>query len=158
MPTTKSVLIINYRKKKADRTNIQLNTRNIPTDAGDLYLKAYTTPEQYDTIKTDDIGEMDQICQYCKSYNFIDEKVGDHFSICCQNGKINLTPLSEPSEQIKKLYVGNSTQSVNFKENIRNYNNACAFASMVTKLDPLMDKPGPYFYKVFISNLYIEIF
>jgi len=91
---------------------------------------------------------MDQICPKCGAFNFKDEKVSDYYTICCQNGKINLPPIQEPCKIIKDLYTKNDTESLNFRENIRNYNNSTAFASMIAQLDPLMKKSGPYFFKI----------
>lgn len=99
-------------KKTSDQieqtTNIDLNTRNISSNIGELYLEAYET--DYSTIEYDDIGEMDQICPKCGAFNFKDEKVGDYYTICCQNGKINL-PQYRNHVKLSKIYIQKMTPS-----------------------------------------------
>ena len=124
-----------------------------PESAGDSFLLAYANVDDYQNIKVDDIGDMDQLCKHCHSLNFKDEFVSDkdggHFTLCCHNGKVKIPPFREPPSYIKKLYNDHdSEEAKQFKKHIRNYNNACAFASMSSNLDSVMNKPGAYFFKV----------
>lgn len=130
-----------------ENENLEQHNR-ITTNNGPLYLDAYATIEQYETIDEDYLGEMTHQCKYCGSLNFEDEKINGEFSICCHKGKVNLPEFIEPPDNIKNLFIGSTEEAKNFREYIRNYNNALSFASMVSNLDPLMDKPGPYFFKV----------
>jgi hypothetical protein len=108
------------------------------------------------------LGPMNQECEKCGSLNFEGEKVGDHFSICCQNGKIKLETPMWP-RALSNLYEGKGLphevaakakerkpkfevepdkydkpkmvkSSHDFGENIRTYNNSFAFASTSVKL------------------------
>jgi len=66
------------------------------------------------------------------------------FSLCCHKGKVILPKFKGPAEELKKLFLDkNCSHAKNFRKNIRKYNNACAFASMVSNIDPLNEKPGP---------------
>ena len=119
--------------------------------AGDSYLAAYTTVDDYHKIIADDIGDMVHICKHCNSYNFLDEVINDnkggHFKSCCHNGKVKLPKFAEIPNIIKNLFTNKDKESKEFKEHIRNYNSACAFASMSSNLDSLMDKPGTFFFQ-----------
>ena len=87
------------------------------------------------------IGLMDQKCPFCEAYRFIDEKLN-----CCHNGKVSLPPLFCP-DTLRNLYTQNDTESKTFRNNIRIYNNAFAFASMEADITPPPGR-GPYCYKV----------
>ena len=52
------------------------------------------------------------------------------FSSCCHKGKINLPPMTPPRENLKNLYLKNTVDSKNLKENIKQYNKVLALASM----------------------------
>lgn len=92
-------------------------------------------------------------CNKCLSFNFADEVVhdnhGSHFSLCCHNGKIKLPEFNHPPNEIKNLYTKCTKESKEFLQHIRNYNSACAFASMNCKLDSIMEKTKTQLFKLF---------
>lgn len=94
--------------------------------------------DEYDTITEDYIGKLEHICPHCNALAFEDEKINGGYSLCCHKGKVKLPQFKGPNKELKKLFTGNSSLAKNFKENIRKYNNACAFASMVSNKDPLL--------------------
>ena len=49
---------------------------------------------------------------------------------CCNNGKVDLTRFPDPPEVIKKLLIGENTESKLFRENTRCFNNALALSSI----------------------------
>lgn len=64
-------------------------------------------------------GLMTHECPYCKALRFGKENTNR-----CHNGKVKLSPLGQYSNKLKDLRM-----AMNFKENIRQYNSAMAFAS-----------------------------
>ena len=93
---------------------------------------------------------MDQVCQHCNSFNFKDEKTSDgDFTSCCHKGKVQLPLFQNTPIEIVKLLTEDNQESKNFRENIRNYNTANAFASTVCKMDEnLMKKKGTYLFRI----------
>ena len=95
------------------------------------------------------LKNMNSECKNCGAFHFESEKTSNgNFSSCCHNGKVNLPVFKEVPAQIKALYIGKSTLSKNFLENITKYNKAVCFATMDCKLDPLVFKPGPALFKI----------
>lgn len=84
-----------------------------------MHLAAFTDVDGYHLIKEDDLGDFDQVCQYCGSLNFSDERNNGEFSLCCHKGKVNLPQFDEPPPRIKKLFTEQTTLAKNFRENIR---------------------------------------
>ena len=78
------------------------------------------------------LGQMNELCQYCESFRFPNEQRN-----CCHNGKVSLTQLCEYPESLKELLMGSTQDSINFRNNIRNYNSAFAFASFGANVDLL---------------------
>ena len=70
---------------------------------------------------------MDALCKHCKVKHFPKKP---KISSCCHKGKIDLPPMTPPPDYVKNVYLKNTVDSQNFKENIRLYNKALAFASM----------------------------
>lgn len=101
-------------------------------------------------------GEMNVICSFCRSKNFLGERPSDgFFSYCCQKGKVKLPkPRDENGCELEypdflrdlMTNKNNPLHSV-FKEQIRSINNAVSFASMGAKI---VDVPGrgPYVFKI----------
>ena len=75
------------------------------------------------------IGRMDKICEHCGSRNFAEENK----NICCNNGKVHLTPIPDPPDLIKSLLDGSHPDSGHFLTNIRKYNNCFAMTSFSAK-------------------------
>ena len=56
------------------------------------------------------------------------------FSTCCAKGKVILPPAKESPEWFLHLYNNCHSKSIDFRQNIRDYNSALAMASMNGKL------------------------
>jgi len=70
-------------------------------------------------FRAHDAGEMSSSCEYCKSLNFEDEKVGrpPHFQLCCRNGKTcRLPKVPKPPTVLEGLLSGSDHRSPGFKE------------------------------------------
>jgi hypothetical protein len=92
---------------------------------------------------------MNEICPQCQSINFNDEKPSDgKFSLFCHKGKIKLQELGPYPELLETLLTDKKHPSyVNFIENIRSYNSALAFASMVASIAPPTGY-GPFCFRI----------
>lgn len=103
-----------------------------------------------------DCGNLNIICQFCGSKNFIGERPSDgKFTSCCRKGKVKLPKIMDV-HGVEQVYPGflrrllsdtNSPRHRHFKENIRSYNSAVSFASMGAKIIDLPGR-GPYVFKV----------
>ena len=88
------------------------------------------------------LGQMNELCQYCESLRFPNEQRN-----CCHNGKVSLTQLCEYPESLKELLMGSTQDAINFRNNIRNYNSAFAFASFGANVDLLQGR-GTYCFRI----------
>jgi hypothetical protein len=88
------------------------------------------------------MGKMDIVCQFCQALHFKGE-----LRNCCHNGKVALPQLSPYPADMNTLLTGNSAQSRNFMDNIRNYNSGIAFASFGGNILP-QRRGGPYCFRV----------
>ncbi|XP_025405609.1 uncharacterized protein LOC112679890 [Sipha flava] len=77
------------------------------------------------------IGPMDRVCPHCCARHFI----GEHY-ICCGDGKVLLTgdrALREVPLALRRLLSEDGPENRYFQNEVRQYNNAIAFASLVTQ-------------------------
>ena len=76
------------------------------------------------------LGSMFEICKHCNAKHSSSEYIQDkQFSNCCHKGQVSLPENPPYSYNLEKLSTGLSLDSINFRKNIRSYNNALAFAS-----------------------------
>jgi flagellar biosynthesis GTPase FlhF len=95
-------------------------------------------------------GRMDNVCQHCNALHFKGECTSDRndeFKQCCHYGSVQLPDLLPYPDEIKALLQGTDLESRNFRENIRSYNSALAFASMGAQID-LPQGFGPYCFRI----------
>ena len=85
---------------------------------------------------------MNIICDYCQA-----KRLANESSNCCHNGKVQVTPISQYPQELYTLLTGNNTRSKNFRENIRQYNSAMAFASLGAKFATPPGR-GPYVFRI----------
>ena len=69
---------------------------------------------------------------------------------CCHNGQAMAPPLSEYPEELKELLTGpkDDVNARNFRERIRQYNCANAFASFGAVLQDTPAGRGPYCFRI----------
>ncbi|CAF1487910.1 unnamed protein product, partial [Rotaria sordida] len=93
------------------------------------------------------LGSLNIECEHCKAVHFKDELK----STCCHNGKLSHLSVHNGSENfpivLKNLFIETDEKSTNFREFIRQYNNASAFASMGAKIEDIPGN-GPYCFKI----------
>ncbi|KDR74073.1 hypothetical protein GALMADRAFT_71234, partial [Galerina marginata CBS 339.88] len=76
------------------------------------------------------------------------------FGMCCFQGKIKLPKLDLLPPEIRDLYFNDDPLSKNFREHIRNYNNALAMTSLGITSDDSINQPrrgrpaGPWVFKI----------
>ncbi|KAK8815307.1 hypothetical protein WA158_003519 [Blastocystis sp. Blastoise] len=77
-----------------------------------------------------------------------------NYTMCCNNGKVKVeSPINLPNELLNQLKSQTPNNKL-FRNEIRRYNNAFAFASMsCSNVVTGMNGPGPYFYRVH-GNVY----
>lgn len=91
---------------------------------------------------------MDMKCDKCYALFWKEEllppsnsRQPPNFSHCCKKGDIILTPFTNPPQLLRDLYEGRHELSSEFRKNIRQYNAALAFTSIVYTPDRRL---GPY--------------
>lgn len=89
------------------------------------------------------VGAMSTICSNCQAmlYN------GELTSICCRGGKVDFNKEIQYPVELKRLLTGDGPSSINFREFIRQFTNANAFASMEAKVVDLPGR-GPFCFKI----------
>ncbi|XP_046435624.1 uncharacterized protein LOC124187277 [Neodiprion fabricii] len=107
---------------------------------GDIEKGTFKTVEQLH------MGEMNVKCKHCNAERFKYE-TGRVANNCCHGGKILLTPLTEYPDVLQRLREGNDEVSRHFRQHIRSYNDAFAFASFNRTVAD-MGNSGPYVMKI----------
>jgi len=83
------------------------------------------------------VGTLTHNCAHCNARHFIKERTQTStFSLCSGNGKVCLTGdrvLQPLPILLRQLLTENSPESRHFQRDIREYNNALAFASVVSR-------------------------
>jgi len=135
---------------------IAMNVSNAPpAELGHVYSFQLMKPKKYSAfeatetdpaMKLHDCGPLQHKCNYCGALHFEKERPRDDaFTKCCHKGSVKLGPVDVPS-YMKDLYQGQQPESLNFRNNIRQYNNSFAFTSMGAKVCSL--GAGPYCFKI----------
>jgi hypothetical protein len=104
-----------------------------------------------------DLGPMSVVCAACGALHFACETGGDggRYQSCCEVVKVVLSALAEMPEEMRRLFAGGGVgedaaakaRRTHFLKNVRAYNGAMAFASVVCKTE-LFRGRGPQSYKV----------
>ena len=88
-------------------------------------------------------------CEYCQAELWYEERAEKiktpnkiDFSLCCQNGKVQLPLLQQPPPLLQNLLNGSDDRSSIFLQNIRIYNSMFSFTSIGGKIDTSMNN-GP---------------
>lgn len=102
------------------------------------------------------IGEPNRECENCEAIMWMYEqsetqqrKQGFTFTLCCNQGKVQL-PLLQPSPiELHHLLDGIEEQCIGFRRHIRLYNNMFAFTSLGGKVDTSCNNGGgPYVFRM----------
>ena len=82
------------------------------------------------------MGKMDIVCLDCGALHWACEKLSKSsqihpkFGMCCFSGKIKLPKFEDPPVELLNLLQGQDSLSKEYRENIRQYNNALAMTSL----------------------------
>ncbi|GKV10839.1 hypothetical protein SLEP1_g22150 [Rubroshorea leprosula] len=115
----------------------------------DVNLASFSTANSQDsssimsTSLYNNLGPPQYECKDCKAILWGAERVdktkqtkNPSFSLCCQEGKIKLTPFRKPPILLRRLLNPKGDQdSVVFRRNIRRYNGSFAFTTIGGNID-----------------------
>ena len=102
------------------------------------------------------LGNMNIPCSDCGALHWLAERLASSsmihpkFGTCCFSGKVHLPRLHDPPPELLELLRGQDPISKDFRNNIRNYNNALAMTSLGCQQDHSINRTGqgPYVFKV----------
>lgn len=107
-----------------------------------------------DPISRHDLGRMDILCSSCGALHWRAEMLSrstaaaPRFGMCCNQGQVRLPSLLEPPPALRALFVGDNTQSKEFRLNIRQYNFALAFTSLGVNDCKTVNDRGGWVFKI----------
>jgi hypothetical protein len=97
---------------------------------------------------------MDVTCPFCSANHWFAEKVvnsrisSPEFTVCCQRGHVDLPLLPDPPPFLWSLSDGNDSVSIDFWQNIRQYNMSLAFTSLGVTEDQLVSRRGGWVFRI----------
>ena len=102
------------------------------------------------------MGKMDVPCPDCEALHWISEKLSHSsqmypkFGMCCFKAKIRLPRIKVPPAELLNYLWGQDIISKEFRDNIRQYNNAFAMTSLGCTQDHFINRAGggPWVYKI----------
>lgn len=140
-----AIEIANERKRKIlDNTSDNINIQNENFDTTDIlsitnsqspFVGLIANKEFDETlILTNYIGNLDHECKFCNAKHFKGEMSQDKkYSHCCHKNKVHIDHNTTYPDELKNLLFEKNLISINYRKNIRNYNNLFAFASFGSK-------------------------
>lgn len=82
---------------------------------------------------------------------------GDSFSICCMNGKIKLDRMTDPPEELLRLFKSDDKKSKIFQHDIRKFKMMFSFTSMGGNVDKDIKKGGgPFIFRMSGQNYHLH--
>lgn len=99
------------------------------------------------------VGALTAVCRHCDARHFPSERTTmGHFSTCCNNGQVTATGdrvLLPAPYLLMNLSISDSQDGRSYQGNIRQYNNALAFAAISTSVNPRpLPGRGPAVYRL----------
>ncbi|KAH9835234.1 uncharacterized protein C8Q71DRAFT_676050, partial [Rhodofomes roseus] len=102
-----------------------------------------------------DLGSMDVACTFCGALHWLAERLTSSsarnpmFGGCCNSGKVHVPAPPDPPDPLKQLFVQDTVQAREFRNNIRQYNSVFAFTSLGVQIDDSVNRgPGPYVFRI----------
>ncbi|GBN09787.1 hypothetical protein AVEN_160263-1 [Araneus ventricosus] len=91
---------------------------------------------------------MPEMCEFCGAlYWKNEENSSKKYTKCYLDGKVRLPNLTEAPDLFKELLCSNSQEAKSYRQQIREYNVALAFASMGSQIKALPGT-GPYCFHI----------
>lgn len=94
------------------------------------------------------LGRMTVECPHCDALHWSAEQSSASkadspiFNTCCSNGKVSLPHLRSPPPLLDSLLDDQTPRGIDFRKNLRAYNNALAFASLGATTEPITHTKG----------------
>lgn len=94
---------------------------------------AYLPPDGICRAETHDLGSMTTACRHCGALFWAAERPTSDpdLTACCAKGDISLPSFTDLPPFLQTLLRGNGQRSTRFRKNLRQYNSAFAFTSVV---------------------------
>ena len=100
---------------------------------------------------------MSYSCSLCDAKFWESEKLSTStkanikFTLCCGEGKVLLSPLGTPLDQLTKLLTASDTRGKEFRKHIRAYNSSLALCSLGANYDKELAtaKHGVYTFRIY---------
>ncbi|RWS25337.1 uncharacterized protein B4U80_04936 [Leptotrombidium deliense] len=137
------------RRNRVERTKRMRIARSDPenqTSRNNNCNAYYGKQKNVENISYFDHGDLSVKCIVCGGLTFVNE-VGRSKHSCCHGGKITINSLRDYPDELKVLLCGNDETSKHFRDHIRIYNNAFAFASFNASYVNVKGT-GPYCLKI----------
>ncbi len=85
-----------------------------------------------------------EVCTHCSARFWPEEKTMEKFNLCCMGGRVHgsMPPLLDHPVELEALLDGTTSESKQFLDNARVYNNRMAFASTACRFKEAYDSPG----------------
>uniref|UniRef100_A0A7I4XXQ7 ATP-dependent DNA helicase n=1 Tax=Haemonchus contortus TaxID=6289 RepID=A0A7I4XXQ7_HAECO len=128
-------------RRRLESQRHHVRSRTLAARTRRLALSNIEPEEHYD-------GLMNVECESCGAQHFRSESRGRRatFNDCCNHGNITLEHFTNYPRQLRRLLTSQEADSKEFREHIRNYNSAFAFASIGAQLDT--PRSGPYCFRI----------
>jgi hypothetical protein len=102
-----------------------------------------------------DCGSKSAVCSACGAKMWLQERVSQstmtniRFTMCCNNGAMQLPLLQQPPEVLRGLLSGSDPQSRAFREKIRMYNLILSFTSTGSRIhESVTCTKGVYVFRI----------
>ncbi len=102
-----------------------------------------------------DCGSRSAICSACGAKMWLQERVSQstmtniRFTMCCNNGAVQLPLLQQPLEVLRGLLSGSDPRSRAFREKIRMYNSILSFTSTGARIhESVTSTRGVYVFRI----------
>ena len=110
----------------------------------------------HEPLHRHDLGRMNKMCSLCYALHWESERLkrspvrNPRYGLCCNSGKTRLPLLHPPPELLRALLEGDDSVSRAFRQDIRQYNCALAFASLGVQVDEGINASGRsgYVYRI----------
>ena len=144
-------MLPSFQAHTTDAFNSPCSTQELPIACCPLPPSTYPSSSERHSL-----GSFTVVCPSCGALHWMEERLAQSserspkFGMCCKSGKISWPAMPDPPEPLRSLLDGanqsnrmssaslnsDSLEAKEFRENIRNYNNAFAFSSLGVKIDP----------------------
>jgi hypothetical protein len=102
-----------------------------------------------------DCGSRSAVCSACGAKMWLQERVSQstmtniRFTMCCNNGAVQLPLLQQPPEVLQGLLSGSDPRSRAFREKIRMYNSILSFTSTGARIhESVTGTRGVYAFRI----------